>query len=67
MIVTFALMEKERIDIFMNKGTIDQLEDRCSGCVYYPPSSTDGKPCCMCDSDDVYFNCYIDRSDALNN
>lgn len=23
----------------------------CKSCVFYPPSSTDGKPCCCCDSD----------------
>lgn len=32
--------------------------DPCGGCVYDPPSSTDGKPCCMCDPNNVYLNCY---------
>lgn len=30
----------------------------CDTCVFYPPSACDGKPCCMCDTDDVLFNCY---------
>lgn len=30
----------------------------CDTCVFYPPSACDGKPCCVCDTDDVLFNCY---------
>ena len=30
----------------------------CESCIYYPPSSCDGKPCCMCDPDDPMLNCY---------
>lgn len=29
-----------------------------SDCVYYPPSSFDGKPCTVCDITDPIFNCY---------
>lgn len=30
----------------------------CDTCVFYPPSACDGKPCCVCDTNDVLFNCY---------
>lgn len=33
----------------------------CESCVYYPPSSCDGKPCCMCDTDDPLLNCYCEN------
>lgn len=26
----------------------------CESCVYYPPSSCDGKPCSICDPDDPF-------------
>jgi hypothetical protein len=35
----------------------------CDTCVFYPPSACDGKPCCMCDTDDVLFNCYQPASE----
>lgn len=35
----------------------------CESCIYYPPSSCDGKPCCMCDVNDPLFNCYCERED----
>ena len=37
----------------------------CESCVHYPPSSCDGKPCCMCDTSDPVFNCY--RKKEKNN
>lgn len=30
----------------------------CESCTYYPPSSCDGKPCCICDTDEPMLNCY---------
>ena len=27
----------------------------CDTCVFYPPSACDGKPCCVCDTDDALF------------
>lgn len=30
----------------------------CESCVCYPPSSTDGKPCCCCDPENPYMNAY---------
>lgn len=30
----------------------------CESCIYYPPSSCDGKPCCVCDPADPALNCY---------
>ena len=30
----------------------------CESCIYYPTSSCDGKPCCLCDPDDQMLNCY---------
>lgn len=43
----------------MNKWT-------CETCVHYPPSSCDGKPCCVCDPDEPYLNCYEKRGDATD-
>ena len=33
----------------------------CGTCVYYPPSSGDGKPCSYCNPDDPFMNCYSER------
>lgn len=33
----------------------------CESCIYYPPSSCDGKPCTMCDTDDPLLNCYCEN------
>lgn len=30
----------------------------CESCINYPPSSGDGKPCSMCDTDDPLLSCY---------
>ena len=30
----------------------------CETCKYYPPSSCDGKPCSVCEPDDVHRSCY---------
>lgn len=35
----------------------------CETCVYYPPSSSDNKPCCMCNPDDVFLSCYKKKED----
>ena len=35
----------------------------CKSCVNYPPSSSDGKPCTMCDTDDVLLSAYSERDD----
>lgn len=32
--------------------------DPCADCVHYPPSSTDGKPCCACDPANPLTNCH---------
>lgn len=32
----------------------------CETCIHYPPSACDGKPCCVCDPDDIYLNCFED-------
>lgn len=37
--------------------------DPCEGCVHYPPSSTDGKPCCACDPDNSLTNCKEEVTD----
>lgn len=31
---------------------------RCNGCIYDPPSSTDGKPCTVCDPTYPESDCY---------
>lgn len=33
----------------------------CETCIYYPPSSLGGKPCCMCDTSDPYLNCHVEH------
>ena len=38
----------------------------CESCIYYPPSSCDGKPCCLCDPDDPMLNCYQEKEGADN-
>lgn len=35
----------------------------CESCACYPPSVTDEKPCCICDTDDPMLNCYQPRVD----
>ena len=35
----------------------------CESCIYFPPSSGDGKPCCVCDPDDPALNCYCKKED----
>lgn len=35
----------------------------CERCIHYPPSSRDGKPCCICDPEDPLLNCYCERED----
>lgn len=39
----------------------DKLKYPCDTCVYNPPSSCDGKPCGMCDPNDIYPNCYEEK------
>lgn len=36
----------------------------CETCIYYPPSSTDGKPCCMCNPDEPLLNSYCRKEDG---
>ena len=38
----------------------------CESCVHYPPSSTDGKPCCFCNTEDPLFNCYCRKDGDTN-
>ena len=33
----------------------------CESCIYYPPSSFDGKPCGYCNPDEPLLNCYSKR------
>lgn len=35
--------------------------DYCETCVYYPPSSCDGKPCTQCDPESPFQNCYVKK------
>ena len=34
------------------KSTRKNSDWICESCIYYPPSSCDGKPCCVCDPDE---------------
>lgn len=36
----------------------------CEGCVYYPPSACDGKPCCQCITSEPEMICY--QGNSLN-
>lgn len=39
------------------------MNEECGkGCRYWPPSSADGKPCSVCDTSNVYLNCFERRS-----
>ena len=38
----------------------------CESCIYYPPSLCDGKPCCMCDTDNPMLNCYSKKEEEEN-
>lgn len=40
------------------------------GCKHWPPSATDGKPCCYCDPSNPLMNCYekkIQRKSKTDN
>lgn len=37
------------------------MMEKCESCVFYPPSSFDGKPCAHCDTSNPYMNCYHRR------
>lgn len=39
----------------------------CETCVYYPPSSLDGKPCCFCDTSDPLTNCHCEKENNNTN
>lgn len=39
--------------------------DYCETCVYYPPSSCDGKPCTQCDPERLFHNCYVNKEDYI--
>ena len=38
--------------------------DPCADCVHYPPSSTDGKPCCACDQANPLTNCHEPKEET---
>lgn len=48
------------------KGRFIMSEWICETCRNYPPSSCDGKPCCVCDPDDEFLNCYEQRIESEN-
>ena len=50
-----------------NRIKKDNKAWKCETCVYYPPSSCDGKPCTQCDPDNVYFNCYLKKENTKDN
>lgn len=35
----------------------------CNSCVYNPPSSCDGKPCCVCEPDNPLMSAYYPKED----
>lgn len=37
----------------------------CESCIYYPPSSCDGKPCCVCDPYEPTMNCYCKKEKEI--
>ena len=42
---------------------MDTIENewQCETCIYYPPSSLNGKPCTMCDPDDPLLSSYCEK------
>lgn len=38
----------------------------CETCIWFPPSSSDGKPCCACDADSKspISSCYQNRAEC---
>ena len=46
----------------MDKYNLEATEYRCETCAHFPPSSTDGKPCRMCDPDNPVLNAYQKRA-----
>lgn len=38
------------------------MMEKCESCVFYPPSSFDGRPCAHCDTSNPYMNCYHRRN-----
>ena len=40
--------------------------DCCKTCIYYPPSSCDGKPCTQCDPENPFLNCYREKEFFLD-
>lgn len=39
------------------------LGNPCRDCIHNPPSSGDGKPCCVCDTNDPLLNCHQRRAE----
>ena len=54
----------EWFDVYDENGKIAVEEilgneaESCDTCIYNPPSSCDGKPCCFCDTENPLLNCY---------
>ena len=40
--------------------------DYCQTCVYYPPSSCDGKPCTQCEPENPFLSCYREKEFVLD-
>lgn len=34
------------------------MNEPCETCIYYPPSSFGGKPCCFCETSNPMTNCW---------
>lgn len=39
-------------------------EYKCESCIYSPPSSCDGKPCCVCEPDNPLMSAYTRKEGA---
>ena len=57
-------MWEKLIELFGLNGK--KSEWICESCIYYPPGSCDGKPCCLCDPDDPMLNCYQEKEGVDN-
>lgn len=45
--------------MYLKRKKSDILTKECGKkCKYWPPSSSDGKPCSVCDTSDPFLNCY---------
>lgn len=61
-----AISPKEATVTLQRAMSDSEATMSCEVCIHYPPSACDGKPCCICDSDNIYLNCFEDVREYRN-